>query len=74
MRRKIPSFTREQEVLLAKWNRYKGKIVAVVGGRIFSAETGKEAEKMIKNLEKKYKNPPLVTYIPKSDTLILLIF
>jgi hypothetical protein len=68
------TFAREQKTLLAKWNNYRGKIVAVVGGRIFSAKTGKEAQKLIKNLEKKYKTPPLVTYIPKADTLILLKF
>jgi len=71
--KKIASFDQEQKTLLAQWNHYKGKIVAVVGKEVFSAKSGKKAESLIKRLEKKYKKPPLVTYIPKSDTLILLL-
>lgn len=69
---KIQSFDQEQKTLLAKWDDYKGKIVAVVGKKVFSAKTGKQAQKLIEKLEKKYQKPPLVTYIPKADTLILL--
>lgn len=68
---KIESFDQEQKTLLAKWDNYKGKIVAVVGKKIFSAKTGNQAQKMIEKIEKRYKKPPLVTYIPKADTLIL---
>lgn len=65
------TFDQEEKTLLAQWGRYKGKIVAVVGKKIFSADSGKKAQKMIKDIEKKYRKPPLVTYIPKADTLIL---
>lgn len=73
MMRKAKSqcFDQEQKTLLAKWDNYKGKIVAVVGKKIFSAKTGNQAQKMIEKIEKRYKKPPLVTYIPKADTLIL---
>lgn len=67
----MQSVSREHKTLLAKWDDYKGKIVAVVGEKVFSAKTGKQAQEMIEKLEKKYKKPPLVTYIPKADTLIL---
>ena len=68
---KIDSFAKEQKTLLKKWDKYKGKIVAVSGDKIFAAKTGKQAQKMIKDIEKKYQKSPLVTYIPKADTLIL---
>jgi len=64
-------FAEEQKTLLSNWDDYKGKIVAVIGKKIFSAKTGSQAKKIIEKLEKKYKRPPLVTYIPKADTLIL---
>lgn len=71
--KKAQSFRQEQKTLLANWSRYKGKIVAVVGKEIFSAQSGERAKALIKKLEKKYQKPPLVTYIPKADTLILIL-
>lgn len=68
---KIQPFDQEEKTLLAKWSAYKGKIVAVMGKKVFSADSGQKAKTMIKNLEKKYGKPPLVTYIPKADTLVL---
>ena len=65
------NFNQEQKTLMRKWDDYKGKIVAVSGTEIFAAKTGKQAQKMIKEIEKKEDKPPLVTYIPKADTLIL---
>lgn len=61
----------EEKTLYAKWDSYKGKIVAVIGQKIFAAKTGKQANQIISKIEKKYQKPPLVTYIPKADTLIL---
>lgn len=68
---RIQSTSQEQKSLLAHWEEYKGKIVAVVGKKIYAAKTGKKAKELIEKLEKKYQKPPLVTYIPKADTLIL---
>ena len=65
------SYNQEEKTLLAKWDNYKGKIVAVIGKKFFATKNGKEAQKIIKKIEKDYKKPPLVTYIPKADTLIL---
>jgi len=64
-------FAKEQKTLMTNWDKYKGKIVAVSGGKVFAATTGKQAQKMIKDIEKKSGKSPLVTYIPKADTLIL---
>ena len=52
--------------------RYKGKHIIVIGGKVFTAQTGKKASKILDKLEKKYpKEIPEITYIPKADTLIL---
>lgn len=52
--------------------KYKGKHVVVIGGKIFTAKTGNEANKLLDKLEKQYPHEtPAITYIPKEDTLIL---
>lgn len=52
--------------------RYKGKHVIVVGGRVFTAKTGNEANRLLDRLEKQHPDEvPAITYIPKEDTLIL---
>lgn len=51
---------------------YKGKHVIFVAGKVYTAKTGSEANKILDLLEKKYpKETPAITYIPKADTLIL---
>jgi len=51
---------------------YKGKHLIVIAGKVFTAKTGKEANKILDKLEKKYPNEiPAITYIPKADALIL---
>ena len=51
---------------------YKGRHIIVVAGKVFTAKTGSEANKVLDKLEKKYpKEIPAITYIPKADTLIL---
>lgn len=52
--------------------KYRGKHVIVIGGQIFSAATGKQAQKILEKVHRKYpKEIPAITYIPKADTLIL---
>lgn len=54
--------------------RYRGKHVILISGKVFSARTGKEASKIFDRVTKKYPNrTPTITYIPKEDTLILWI-
>jgi len=51
---------------------YKGKHVIVIAGKVFTAKTGKAADKLLDKLEKKYpRETPAITYIPKADALIL---
>lgn len=52
---------------------YIGKHIIVIGGQVFTAKTGDQANKILDRLEKKYpKEIPAITYIPKADTLILI--
>lgn len=54
--------------------KYRGKHLVIVAGKVFVATTGKEANRIIDKLEKKYPDEiPAMTYIPKSDTLILWV-
>ena len=51
---------------------YKGKHIIAIHGKVFTAKTGTQANKILDKLEKKYpKEIPAITYIPKADTLIL---
>lgn len=52
--------------------RYKGKHIVVIKGKVFTAKTGRDANKLLDKLEKMYPyETPAITYIPKEDTLIL---
>ncbi|MEK7616965.1 MAG: DUF5678 domain-containing protein [Patescibacteria group bacterium] len=52
--------------------KYKGKHIIVMKGEVFTAKTGGSANKLLDRLEKKYpKEIPVITYVPKADTLIL---
>lgn len=51
---------------------YKGKHVIVVAGKIFTANTGEGAAKILDKVERDYPDEmPEITYIPDADTLIL---
>lgn len=65
-------YKQEAKVLREKSNRYKGKHVMVVADKIFAAKTAGEAKKLWRDLREKYPDKmPLVTYVPKADSLIL---
>ena len=52
--------------------KYRGKHIIMIAGKVFTAKTGTQANKILDELEKKYPNQtPAITYIPKADTLIL---
>ena len=52
--------------------KYKGKHVIVVADQIYTARTGKQAQKILEMVNRKYpKETPAINYIPKADTLIL---
>jgi len=52
--------------------QYRGKHVIVIAGKVYTAKSGLEANRVLDKLEKLYpKETPAITYIPKADTLIL---
>ncbi|TSC65536.1 MAG: hypothetical protein CEO21_388 [Microgenomates group bacterium Gr01-1014_80] len=63
----------EQKTLDKNWEKHRGSIVMVVGNEIFSTKRAKNVNKMLKDIEKRFNKQPLITYIPKEGTLILLI-
>lgn len=53
--------------------KYRGKHVVIFGDKIYSAKNGKLASKLLEKLVKKFPDEtPIISYIPKSDALILL--
>jgi len=52
--------------------KYKGKHIAVVAGKVYTANTGEKMNKILDVVEKKHPHAiPMMTYIPKADLLIL---
>jgi len=52
--------------------KYKGKHVVAVSGKVFSAKTGEEANKLLEKVMKKYpRSTPTITYVPKDEMLVL---
>lgn len=62
----------EQETLSKNWEKYRGNIVMIVGDEIFATKRAKKVHKIVKEIEEKFHRRPLITYIPKEETLILL--
>lgn len=57
-----------------KSSRYRGKHVIVAAGKVFTAKTGSKASNILEMVRKKYPQEiPAVTYIPKADSLILIL-
>jgi hypothetical protein len=52
--------------------KYRGKHVILAGGKIFTAETGAKAAKILKQIRSKFpKETPEIAYLPKAHSLIL---
>lgn len=52
--------------------KYKGKHIVAIAGKVYTATTGEEANKILEKVIKKYpKETPTITYIPKEEILIL---
>lgn len=55
--------------------KFQGKHIIIMADHIFTARTGQQAVKLFHKLTKQYPNEePTVTYIPKAESLILLIW
>jgi hypothetical protein len=60
------------KTLRRNWEKYRGQYVLVVGTKVYTAKTGKRAEQIYRELEKKHPEvPPLITYVPEKSSLIL---
>lgn len=64
---------KSQATLLKNWEKYRGSIVMTVDDQIYSTKQPKKVPQMIKDIEKKHHKTPLITVVPKDDTLILYV-
>ena len=54
--------------------KLRGKHIIMIAGHLFTADTGKEAVKIFNKVTKQYLGQqPTVTYIPKAESLVLII-
>ncbi|TSC87787.1 MAG: hypothetical protein G01um101416_312 [Microgenomates group bacterium Gr01-1014_16] len=54
--------------------RYRGKHIIIMGGKIHATRSGMGSHKHLMRLIKQFpQETPVLTYIPKADTLILLL-
>lgn len=54
--------------------KLRGKHIIAVGEHVFTARTGKEAVSLFHKVTKQYPGKKLtVTYIPKAESLILIV-
>lgn len=53
--------------------KYQGKYVVIVDREVYSTRSGQKHTEILEKLIEKYpKKTPLVTYVPKEGTLILV--
>lgn len=64
--------TQDQETLFKNWEKHRGSIVMVVGDKVFATKRAKNVNKIVDKIEKEFHRRPLITYIPKEGTLVLL--
>lgn len=54
--------------------KYQGKHIIVIGGKIYATKTGAAEAKLLDKLVNQYpKETPTILYVPKADTLILIL-
>lgn len=51
----------------------RGSIIMTVDDQVYTTKDAKKVAGMIKEIEKKHHKKPLITVIPKEDTLILFV-
>ncbi|HCS79309.1 TPA: hypothetical protein DIV55_06255 [Patescibacteria group bacterium] len=69
---KTSHLSSEQQTLLNNWEKYRGAIVMIVGSKIFATKKAAKVPELVKQIEEKFKRRPLITFIPKEGTLILI--
>jgi len=63
----------EFQTLQKNRSKYRGYIVMVVNDRIFATKRPSSVSQYVKKIEKEYGKRPLITVIPKANSLILLV-
>lgn len=63
---------KNQASLLKDWKKYRGSIVMTVDDQVYATKQPKKVAKLLKEIEKKHHKKPLITVVPKEDTLILI--
>lgn len=61
-----------QSKLDENWEKYRGSIVMTVDDVVYTTKSPKKVVGMLKEIEKKHHKKPLITVVPKEDTLILI--
>lgn len=61
----------KKQALMQNLAKYKGSIVLTVDNHIYTTREPKNVPKMLKAIEKKYHKKPLITVVPKQDTLVV---
>ncbi len=64
----------KQKNLLKNWDKYRGSIVMTVDDQIYTTKQPQRVPLLLKKIEKKHHKKPLITVVPKEDTLILIAF
>lgn len=57
---------------MKNWDKYRGSIVLTVDDQVYTTRSPKKVVGMIKEIEQKHHKKPLITMVPKEDTLILV--
>lgn len=67
----------KREVLISQAyqnSKYQGKHIIIIGGKIYATKTGVAEAKLLDKLVNQYpKETPTILYVPKADTLILIL-
>lgn len=74
---KIPSSKNRLNLLLSgkdpRAKKFAGHHVLVVKNKVVPLKEGKEAIKDIQELEKKYKEKPILVFLPRQDVSYILV-
>lgn len=62
---------RTQSIPTIDPKKYKGSIVLTVDDQIYATKQPKKVPQMIEDIERKHHKTPLITVVPKDETLIL---
>lgn len=68
-------FLQEEKILASERSKLRGKHVLILGNKVFAFSSSQKAQKKLEEFIKRDPTKiPLLTYVPKTDTLILIFF